>query len=217
MAVADGIGTVACTPHILPGVYDNTAAVIEGSVRYFAAALDAAAIPLQLALGADTHVTPDLVTNLRGGLVPTIAGTRYFLLEPPHSSPPPRLADFTFRLIAAGYVPLLTHPERLLWIETHYELIQQMAFSGVLMQLTAGSITGAFGRRARYWAERMLDEGAVDLVATDAHDLGPRAPRLSPAREAIERRLGTESATRLVARTPLLILENVLPSKLRQP
>jgi protein-tyrosine phosphatase len=127
------------------------------------------------------------------------------------------LAKFAFGLIAAGFVPILTHPERLGWIERHYELVLQMAFSGVLLQITAGSVTGAFGRRVRYWAERMLDEGVVDLVATDAHDVNVRAPRLSPARDAIDRRLGEETATRLVAKTPLLILENVLPSKLRQP
>ena len=40
------------------------------------------------------------------------------------------------------------------------------------MQITAGSLAGAFGRNARYWAERMLAEGYVHILATDAHDTG---------------------------------------------
>ena len=54
-----------------------------------------------------------------------------------------------FKIVAAGYVPILTHPERLTWIGSHYDVIHRLIRAGVWMQITAGSLAGAFGRNAR--------------------------------------------------------------------
>ena len=214
MAVDDGIVTIACTPHILPGVYNNTRVNIEAAVLRLTVEIEEAGIPLQLTTGADVHIAPDLLEGLKNGRVPTIADSRYFLLEPPDHIVPPRMSDVVFGIIAAGYVPILTHPERLTWLEKNYALVKQMAAGGVLIQLTAGSFFGRFGRRAKYWSERMLDEGMVDLVATDAHNVDHRPPLLTPARDFISERAGDEIAKLLVVTNPLHILENVLISRL---
>ena len=92
--------------------------------------------------GADVHVAPDLAAQLKAGRALTINNSRYLLLEPPHHVPPPRLEDHIFGLQTAGYVPILTHPERLSWIEGHYDLVKRLVYSGILMQLTAGSLLG---------------------------------------------------------------------------
>ena len=42
IAVADGIGTMACTPHIYPGVYDNTGGGIHEEITKLQKALDMA-------------------------------------------------------------------------------------------------------------------------------------------------------------------------------
>ena len=42
MAVADGIHTVACTPHIYPGLYENTGEGIRAAIAALQAELDAA-------------------------------------------------------------------------------------------------------------------------------------------------------------------------------
>ncbi|MDB5540773.1 MAG: capsular polysaccharide biosynthesis protein [Devosia sp.] len=165
-------------------------------------------IELTLWMGADVHVAPDLVAKLGAGEVPTLGGSRYFLLEPPHHVMPPRLDELVSALIAAGFVPLVTHPERLGWIESHYEVIEAMVDNGALIQLTAASITGGFGRRAQYWSERMLDEGMVDVIASDAHNTAGRPPVLSAAVNAIARRCGDDAAVEMVSGRPAAILRN---------
>lgn len=214
IAVADGISTVVCTPHILPTVYDNSGPTICLAVSRLQAALTQAKIPLHVLPGADVHIAPDLVEGLRSGRLLSVAGSRYLLFEPPHHVLPPRLQDCVFGLMTAGYVPILTHPERLTWIEQHYDVIQQLASKGMLMQITGGSVTGRFGRRARHWAERMLDDGLVDLLATDAHDTRARPPRLSEARQLVVERCGDEEATKMVLARPQAILDNLDPSDL---
>jgi protein-tyrosine phosphatase len=214
LAAADGISTMACTPHILPGVYNNSGPAIRRAVAQLAASIAKAGIPITLVTGADVHIAPDLDVQLRDGRALTLNNSRYLLLEPPHHVLPPRLEDLIFGLQAAGYVPILTHPERLSWVEGHYDLIRRLVSSSVLMQITAGSVMGRFGRGPRYWAERMLDEGLCHLLATDAHNTEQRAPRLAEARDVIAQRLGDDEAINLVLRRPQGILDNRSPAEL---
>ena len=217
MACADGITTIACTPHILPGVYNNSGPAIRAAVARLREAMAQAGIPIRLLTGADVHIAPDLVAQLRDGRALTLNDTRNFLLEPPHHLLPPRLEDHIFGLQTAGYVPILTHPERLSWLDGHYDLVKRLVYSGVLMQLTAGSLLGRFGRRPRYWAERMLDDGLCHLLATDAHNTEQRAPRMAEARALVAQRVGEEEATHLVLTRPQGIVNDVSPAELPPP
>ena len=215
--VAEGVTVVACTPHILPGVYHNTGPQIRQAVQDLQQELDARGVALQLTTGADVHVVPDFVAGLRSGHLLSLADSRYVLVEPPHHVAPPRLHDLFFQLIVAGYVPILTHPERLGWIKSHYAAIQELARAGTWMQITAGSLTGGFGKTARYWAERMLDEGLVHILATDAHNTQRRPPNLSQGRDIAAKRVGDGEAEHLVVTRPLGIMNNQEPSSLPMP
>src|ERR1700733_1419511 len=216
-SVAQGVEVVACTPHILPGLYHNSGPAIREAIQRLQAILDEEGIPLRLATGADAHMTPDFIGGLRSGHLLSLADSRYVLVEPPHHTAPPQLEDFFFNLVVAGYVPILTHPERLSWVPSRYETIKKLVRSGVWMQITAGSFAGAFGRNALYWAERMLDEGYVHLIASDAHDAERRRPDLAAGRELAAKRVGAAEAERLVLTRPLGILRDEDPSSLPGP
>jgi len=215
--VMDGVAVVACTPHILPGLYANSGPQIRAATARLQQTLDEEGIPLRLITGADNHITPNFVAELRAGHLLSLADTRYVLVEPPHHIVPPRMEDLFFNLLVAGYVPILTHPERLSWIESHYLAIKRMVHAGVWMQLTAGSLAGAFGRKAQYWSERMLDEGCAHILATDAHDVNRRPPNLGQGRELAARRVGNAEAEHLVETRPHGVLRSVLPSDLPGP
>ena len=214
MAVGDGIEITACTPHIMPGVYDNRGPDIRAAIDRLQAVLDENGVALKLVTGADVHIAPDLVEGLRTGRILSLNDSRYFLFEPPHHIAPPRLEQLAFDVMAAGYLPVITHPERLTWIESHYEVFGQMVHAGAWIQITAGALTGRFGRRPKYWSERMLDEGVVHILATDAHNLRNRSPILSEARQAVADRLGEQAAIDMVVTRPRGILENLAPSSL---
>lgn len=217
IAVADGIVTTACTPHIYPGVYHNTGDGIREAICKLQKALDTYHIPLKLVAGADIHLTPELSAKLHNGEAPSLAGSRYFLLEPPHHVAPPRFEDFVFNLLAHGFIPLITHPERLSWIEDHYETFCSLVDQGAWLQVTAGSLTGRFGSRPRYWGERLLDEGRVHILATDSHGVKHRPPLLAEGREAAERFVGHEESWHLVLTRPAGILKNLPPSAMPAP
>lgn len=217
IAVGDGISVVACTPHILPGVYHNTGPQICASIAALQNKLREADIPLRLTQGADIHLVPDIVAGLRSGRLLSLCNSRYFLLEPPHHIAPPRFEMSVFSVLTAGFMPIITHPERLRWIETHFGVFERLSRAGVWIQLTAGSVTGRFGTRPRYWCERMLDQGMVHILATDAHNLRSRPPVLSRGRDAVAERLGEEEAKHMVLTRPLGVLENANPASLIPP
>lgn len=206
--VADGVGLVACTPHIMPGVYDNEGESILTAIAEFQGALDDAGIDLGLVAGADIHIAPGLAEKLRSGAAPTLAGGRYALIEPPHHVMPPRIETFFFELAAAGFTPILTHPERLTWITRGYDVITRLFDAGVWMQITAGALLGDFGRGPKYWSERMLDEGKCHILASDAHDAIRRRPRMRAAHDAAATRVGAQEAANLVYWRPRAIVEN---------
>ena len=144
-----------------PGSYHNSGPGIREATQQLQELLDGEGIPLRLTAGADAHMCPDFIAGLRSGRLLSLADSRYVLVEPPHHTAPPQLEDFFFNLVVAGYVPILTHPERLSWVPSRYETIKKLVRAGVWMQITAGSVAGAFGRNALYWSERMLDDGCV--------------------------------------------------------
>lgn len=120
MAESDGISVMACTPHFMPGLYNNEARDIRYRIANFSRELKHAGIKVELVIGADAHIRPDFVACLREGRIPTLNDGRYVLVEPPHDIMPKHLDDMLFNVRMAGYVPILTHPERLRWIENNY-------------------------------------------------------------------------------------------------
>lgn len=214
MAVDDGIRVTACTPHIYPGLYENTGPQIRAAVLALQAELDREGIPMRLVEGADVHLDHGLVEGIRSGRVPTIAGSRYLLFEPPHHVAPPRLEETLFELLAAGIVPVITHPERLSWVEQHFDTFVRVAHRGAWIQVTAAALTGGHGRRPKYWAERFIGEGHCHLLATDAHHPTRRPPVLSEARDAAAALVGQEEARHLVDSRPAGILANSAPDTL---
>jgi protein-tyrosine phosphatase len=206
MAVEDGVRTIVCTPHIMPGVYDNRPADIRAAVKRFAEACGEAGLSLQLLAGSDAHIRPDFVAALNTDRVQTIGGGRYVLFEPPHTVAPPRLEESLFDISVSGWVPILTHPERFAWMEERYDILPGLVEAGVLMQVTAGSLVGVFGEGPRRLAERMLEDGLVHVVASDGHNTRRRNPRLAAAYERCRELMGDEEARHLVATRPAVVV-----------
>lgn len=213
-AVNDGIKITACTPHIYPGLYENSQTIIAQAIADFELELIRHEIPLSLTIGADTHLAPDLLQGIQEGRIPTLGHSRFLLLEPPHHVAPPRFEESVFQLLAAGIVPVITHPERLTWIETHYSKMATLVDGGAWMQITSGSLTGRFGRRPKYWAERMVDERLVHILATDSHHIDKRPPYLAEGRDAAAQRCGEAEAFNMVDTRPRAILANLPQSQI---
>jgi len=207
IAVSESIGTVVATPHQLGNYAHNRGDEIRSRVEQMRQLLDHQEVPLSVLPGADVRIDPGMAERLRSGDVLTLADQgRHVLLELPHEIYFP-LEPVIDSLAALNMVSVLSHPERNkgLWRAPH--LLPELVDRGCLMQVTAGSFTGAFGDECRQLSEWMLQHGLVHLVSTDAHGAKARRPVMCRAFARIVDLADESSALDLCCRHPALVVE----------
>lgn len=220
LAVEDGTSVVVVTPHA--GGRDAaapaarlTAAQVQRWTAALQAELDAARLPLRLVPGMEVFVEAALFERLsqsdQTDRLPVLGQSRYVLLELPPHALPPRLPDLLFHLQAAGYVPLIAHPERNAAMVEQPHLLYEMVARGCLAQVTAMSLTGAFGPRVQAAAELLLEHELVHVIASDAHWFPERPTGLSTAVARAAALIGEEQARAMVTTVPRGVLENQPP------
>jgi len=160
---------------------------------------------------------PEVLDGIRSGRVPTLGGSRYVLLEPSHHVRPPYFRESVFALIGAGYTPVITHPERLTWVDEEYADFKALSRSGAWMQVTGGALLGLFGPKAQRLAESFVAEGWADVIASDGHSAGRRAPVLAAAHAKAVTLVGADEAKQLVTGRPQAIIANTPADQVARP
>jgi protein-tyrosine phosphatase len=218
MATADGIGTIVATPHQLGNHSENSGETIREATIRFQQILDQQGIPLRVLPGADVRIEPDLVRKIRIGEVLTLADRRrHILLELPHDVyvPLDRLLD---ELNQANLVGILSHPERNRGILGQPSVLRPLVDRGCLLQVTAGSLTGAFGSHIQQFSESLVAHGLVHCISTDAHGTKARTPQLRAAFDRVAMLAGGETAIDLCCRYPAAVAQGKqIPPGRRQP
>ena len=205
LAVSNGITHSIVTPHIHPGRYENDAASIQACVAEFKAAIATNNIPLQLGFAGEVRLSAEVLMMVERQQIPfygELDGYKIFLLELPHSHVPPGSDKLVQWLLDRKLRPMIAHPERNKDIMRKFDKVQPFIELGCLFQLTAGSIAGAFGAPAQASSRLMLETGKVTVIASDAHNLGARPPRLDHGRDAAAEIVGNELAAGMVQSTP---------------
>jgi protein-tyrosine phosphatase len=207
-AAADGIKVVVATPHQGNGIHVNPPARIFACLQNFRRALDRFAIPLRVVPGAEVRLRPDMAGSVKAGEAMTLLDKgRYLLLEAHAEAGLADIEQEAFGLRLAGITPILAHAERLIQVQEDFEQLASLIRIGVVIQVTAGSLTGDLGRKARECALNLLRHDCVHLLATDAHSAKTRPPRLHGGLQAAQAILGDKrKAQDMVWRTPAAIL-----------
>jgi protein-tyrosine phosphatase len=120
---------------------------------------------------------------------------------------PPNMDQVFFNLVSQKLVPIITHPERNPILSANPEQIRKWIGLGSLVQVTAGSVLGRFGKRAHASAAKLLEHRMVHFVASDAHNTTSRPPQLSEARKVIAAEHGEEVAEALSESNPRAVIE----------
>lgn len=208
VARADGITAIVATPHRNPWSYRADRADAEGRLAEVAAACAEAGIDLQLFLGGESYVAPDLPEQVRSGLALTINAGHYLLVEWPYDQYPPYSEPVLFELQVRGLHPVMAHAERYRIVQREPARLAALIERGLVVQVTAGSLLGEAGPAVQRTAESLLEQNLAHLLATDSHSVAHRPPVLSLARERARALVGDERAWALVRDVPAAILED---------
>lgn len=170
-----GFRKLVMTPHIMGDFYKNTPATIRAALAELQAAASAADLgDVALECAAEYYLDEWLGQKLAAGteLLSFGGAQRYLLFETSYMNEPFNLQQTIFELKAAGYQPVLAHPERYTYLYGRFPEIQKLKQEyGVLLQLNLNSLAGYYSPAARHVAEQMIDGGLVDFVGTDTHHL----------------------------------------------
>ncbi|MGM0564437.1 MAG: tyrosine-protein phosphatase [Pseudomonadota bacterium] len=205
MAEADGTTRLVITPHIQPGTYDNTPAIIAEAFATLEREARTEGVGLELAWAAEMHIVPELMEQAEADTIPWLGeyqGRKVVLLEMPHSHVPPGCVQLIRWLVARDILPLIAHPERNLEIIERPEHIRPLAGAGAHFQLTGGALTGVFGEGARNCARLLLDWGLGDALASDAHSTRRRNPKMSDSVAELAALVGDERAADMTEHWP---------------
>lgn len=199
MSIQNGVTHVVCTPHsseqyaFNPQVNSERLAMLQEQLGD----------RLTLALGCDFHLMYD---NIEDATVHpsrySINGKNYLLVEFPNHSISPSMTEIFFRLGLAGLTSIITHPERNPVVVRHPERLAEWIRNGCYVQITAASLDGRFGKTAQQVSHDLLRQNWVHFIATDAHDVTSRPPKLRKAYDTVAMRYGVETAERLCVTNP---------------
>jgi protein-tyrosine phosphatase len=206
-AAADGIEVLAATPHVRHD-YPTTAEQMESALQ---ALQEAVGDTLRLVPGGELDLAEldRPIEELRRFALAGNPG--YLLVETPYYGWPLDLGEKLFRLRSAGITPVLAHPERNSDVQSTPELLDSIVAGGTLVQLTAASVDGRVGRRARECSAALLERDLAHLIASDAH--APQIREIGLA--AAAREVGDADLARwLTAGIPRAILDgSALPPR----
>lgn len=187
LAGADGTTTIVATPHV-NFRYSFPLNEIDRRVGELKAALRSAGLELEILAGAELDVAR-LIELSDGELRALSLGDGpSLLLESPFAHAGP-LEDVVFDLQLRGFAPVLAHPERCPPFQRDEDLLRRLVERGALCSITAGSLAGVFGSTVRRFALRLLSEGLVHDISSDAHDSDRRPPLIGLARREVDRDL----------------------------
>ena len=207
IAAQDGIRQIVAAPHLRQGVYEPTSEQIRAKTGELAAALQKADVPVELIPATNVHVAFDMLDQLVAGDILTLGGnTRYVLLELPNDRAPSQIESLFHRCLLKRLIPIVTHPERVPEIQTRLDRLRNWVAMGVLVQVSAMSLTGEFGRKVERTARMMVEQCLCHLVASEAHSSDKRPPVLSDAVEVAVGLLGKKDAYAMVTQLPAQIL-----------
>jgi protein-tyrosine phosphatase len=204
MAIADGITHVIGTPHsnaefnFSPELVRKRREELQGRVGD----------RLKIASGCDFHLSFE---NLRDVQIDstkyTLNQQNYLLVEFADFAIPPNIDDTLHMLQLLGLKLIITHPERNGLIRHQPEKLWRWLRQGCYVQVTAQSLAGRFGKKTEKVLLEWLDDERIHIVASDAHSLVGRPPKMREAYQVVAKRCGEDRANALFRDNPMAVLE----------
>lgn len=171
--VALGYRKLVATPHIMGDFYKNTPAGVRAALAALTEATTAQGIDVTLECAAEYYLDEWFLPRLTAadGILSFGGAERYVLVETSYINESRVLNQAIFELRAAGYQPVIAHPERYKYLHGRLDDAAEWRDKGALLQLNLNSLAGYYGPGERRAAEQLIDRGLIDFAGTDAHGL----------------------------------------------
>lgn len=198
-AARGGIGLIAATSHASPQEKEFDRSRYEQRLDEANAYCRAMGWDLKVISGCEILYCDWVADLLRAGRLPTLGNTGYVLLEFYPDTPLHEISRAADRCYKAGCMPIIAHVERYRALrKTLRDPLRFKEDYGLVYQMNCETLLGPHGLMERLFVRRMLEEQAIDLLASDAHDTVRRPARMQQAYMKAKKEYGGEYAVKLV-------------------
>lgn len=200
-----GVSAAIATAHATPGRREFPLTTYRQHLYEAQAWCRGKGLDLELYPGAEIFYTSNTPRLLHEGQVPTLAQTRWVLVEFAPAAPYERLVEAARNLGIAGYNVLVAHVERYKCLR-HGDRIRELRERyEVNMQMNAATLLTRHTPWEEHWIRKVIRAGWIDMLATDAHNTTTRPCCMEAGYEALEAKFGRETAWQLCVEGPASI------------
>ena len=163
-----GFKKVITTPHIHPN-YPNTPEIIRMGLEKLHKALVKQNLEMEVEVAAEYFVDEAFHQKVKNKDALLSFGGKHVLVESSFINKPIFFESAMFDLQAAGYTPVLAHPERYRFLEGRIDWLEELKNMGVLFQVTLGSIAGYYGKIPEQLGKMLIKKELADFLGSDLH------------------------------------------------
>jgi protein-tyrosine phosphatase len=205
-----GFDVVIATPHMRPGMFDNTRVTLQGAFDQFHASVAGESDLPRLALSSEHYFDDVVFRRLVSGEGVPYPAERAALLEFYEIDFPPMIDHRLFDLKARGILPIIAHPERYQCLWRSPEILERLVEHGAAALLDVAALVGKYGRRPQKCAEDLLERGLYHAACSDAHRPSD-IQEVKAGMDRLESMYGPDELKFMFRQGPALLLNGQLP------
>ena len=213
-AVNEGITAMISTSHCQHPQYDVSFSTVTKQINQLQNELILSNIPLTLYTGHEVRLSEQIVSLIQSNQIHTLANSSYVLIELPTTTVPLYTTHIIHELLRAGITPIIAHPERNKAIVQQPNRLVQLIHEGALCQITAGSLSGHFGRAIQKLSLKLVCANLVHVYGSDVHNLTTRPFHFEAGVRYLEKKkqlnavdILLENNERILQNSPLIVNE----------
>ena len=178
IAQSEGITHMIVTPHYRSGRYRADAERLRENLHKVKKLIKENSIFIKLYSGNEIYYRSELEDKLQNGELCTMNNTEYLLVEFSPMESFSYIRNAMDELFGMGYIPILAHVERYQCMVKNIDNVKEMKNMGCNVQVNASSVTGKNGFACKRFVHKILKQGLVDYIGTDAHNTSERKPAM---------------------------------------
>lgn len=205
-----GFGLVMATPHMRPGLFDNSRTTLAAAFERMQPHLGGSGLP-EVRLSSEHYFDDVVFSRIMQDEGLPYPGGRAVLLEFYESDFPfsidRRFADLRLK---KKLLPIIAHPERYQRIWRDADVLERLVDAGATALLDVAALTGKYGRRPKRAAEELLERGLYHAACSDAHRPSDVAEVAAGMRRVADL-YGPEEVDFLFREGPIALLSGQIP------
>lgn len=203
-----GFTDVIATSHYIENHYEVDGTQRQKSVDELNEKLRDDNINIKVHCGSEIYVSQNMIELIKNGKANSLANTKYVLFELPMNNNIMYLNEIIFELQSSGFIPVIAHPERYLYVKNNPKILIELINKGVLFQSNYGSIIGKYGNTAKTTLKKLLQFNMIHFLGTDAHRTNSIYTDINTAIEELRKIISEEKINELTIKNPKHLLNN---------